>query len=360
MVLARRRWCSLGVVGALVAASLAGCPQLREDDFSAIDTPRPESGGVAGSEGLAAGAGNGATSGGGAAPANGGSTGAGGARGGTAAVTGGAAMTGGVVTSGMGTTGGVEASGGDVTTGGAEVGGGSATGSAGGVGEGGRAGAASGKGGAADGGAASAVAGAGAGAGTGGESGSARAEAGSAGADSGPYCGDAVAGLDEECDGPDLRDLDCAARGYPGGSLRCDPSCHLDESSCTLDVACDFEATGATGTVFTGSTTGRTSAFRDHTCTVGGSGPDLSFSWVAPATRCYVLEVTSPNDIDTILAVFASCALEEELACADDGGFDQLSRLELEAVAGTPYAILVDSFYASDTGTVNVVVSPCW
>ncbi len=202
--------------------------------------------------------------------------------------------------------------------------------------------------------------GAGRGAGAGGKPGSAGSKAGSAGEDARPSCGDAVAEVGEECDGADLRSLDCEARGYPGGTLGCDPDCHLDESSCTLDVACDFEATGTTGTVFTGSTSGRTSALRDHPCTVGGSGPDLSFSWVAPATRCHDLEVTSPNDLDTILGVFASCALDEELACAGDAGTDQLSRLRLDAVAGTRYAILVDSFYASDSGTVNVVVTPCW
>lgn len=142
--------------------------------------------------------------------------------------------------------------------------------------------------------------------------------------------------------------------------LGCDDDCRLDETGCANDVPGDFSATGQTGTIFTGATTGRTSAVRDHSCTVGGSGPDLSVSWIAPATRCYQIEVTSPNDIDTILGVYASCALEDALVCADDGGYDQLSLVRFDAEAGAGYAILVDSFYASDTGTVNVVVSPCW
>ena len=358
--LERRRGCSRWVFGVLVATSLVGCPQLREDDFSAVDTPLPGGGGDAGRDGLDASAGDGATPGGGAALTGGD---------GAAAVTGGVEATGGAVTGGITTggavTGGVEATGGYITTGGTEAGAGSETGGAVGVGGGGGGDAASATGGAAGGTLAPASGGAGGGAGAGGEPGSAGSRAGSAGEDAGPSCGDAVAEVGEECDGADLRSLDCEARGYTGGTLGCNPDCHLDESGCMFGVLCDFEATGQTGTIFTGTTSGRTSAVRDHSCASGGSGPDLSVSWVAPATRCYQIEITSLNDIDTILGVYASCALEEELACDDNGvagndGDNQLSRLQLDAVAGTRYAILVDSFYASDTGTVNVVVTPCW
>ncbi len=48
----------------------------------------------------------------------------------------------------------------------------------------------------------------------------------------GPVCGDGTAECDEQCDGQDLKGLDCEAVGYAPGTLGCDSSCKLDVSGC--------------------------------------------------------------------------------------------------------------------------------
>ncbi len=48
----------------------------------------------------------------------------------------------------------------------------------------------------------------------------------------GPVCGDGVAECSEECDGQDLKGLDCAAVGYGPGTLSCADDCTLDVSAC--------------------------------------------------------------------------------------------------------------------------------
>jgi uncharacterized membrane protein len=49
----------------------------------------------------------------------------------------------------------------------------------------------------------------------------------------GPVCPDGVATGFEECDGTDLKNLDCAALGYTGGTLACKADCTFDASACT-------------------------------------------------------------------------------------------------------------------------------
>lgn len=49
-----------------------------------------------------------------------------------------------------------------------------------------------------------------------------------------PTCGNGVAEQGEQCDGADLRNLECTdLLGYTGGTLACDDQCRFDTSSCT-------------------------------------------------------------------------------------------------------------------------------
>jgi hypothetical protein len=57
----------------------------------------------------------------------------------------------------------------------------------------------------------------------------------------GSSCGDGVAGADEQCDGMDLAEQDCASLGLGTGDLRCNQAtCRYDSSACTRepDRAC--------------------------------------------------------------------------------------------------------------------------
>lgn len=50
-----------------------------------------------------------------------------------------------------------------------------------------------------------------------------------------PDCGNGVIDDGEQCDGGDMAGFDCAALGYSGGALGCDPvACTYDTSGCTL------------------------------------------------------------------------------------------------------------------------------
>jgi len=175
-----------------------------------------------------------------------------------------------------------------------------------------------------------------------------------------PYCGDGEAQGDEACDGDDLKDEDCEGRGYAGGTLACDADCEYSESECIEEADCDFIVEdGNMGPDFHGSTAGRTSSVRDHVCTDGGAGPDLSLAWTPAESGCYRISTFSQNDLDTILSVYDTCALSDELACDDNGGTDQFSQLQFEAVGGTTYAILVDSYFDTDAGSLNVTIMRC-
>jgi hypothetical protein len=51
-------------------------------------------------------------------------------------------------------------------------------------------------------------------------------------------CGDDIAQLPEECDGVDLRGLDCTDLGFTGGTLACTANCMFDASGCTGEPVC--------------------------------------------------------------------------------------------------------------------------
>jgi hypothetical protein len=53
-----------------------------------------------------------------------------------------------------------------------------------------------------------------------------------------PTCLDGVAEGDEQCDGTDLRDLDCTDFWFTGGTLACSPQCNFSFVACTNNPIC--------------------------------------------------------------------------------------------------------------------------
>jgi hypothetical protein len=50
-------------------------------------------------------------------------------------------------------------------------------------------------------------------------------------------CGNGQLDAGEDCDGPDLLNgATCQSRGFAGGQLACDASCHFDTSGCLTQV----------------------------------------------------------------------------------------------------------------------------
>jgi len=172
-------------------------------------------------------------------------------------------------------------------------------------------------------------------------------------------CGDAQRGGDEDCDGTDLGGGSCPAKGFSGGVLACGEDCHFDTGGCTKGPSCDFDGGSRTGVILRADTSLQTSSVATWSCSAGGSGPDVSVTWTASVKGCYQVMVTSDEDLDTILGVFNDCDRGKALACDDNSGADQFSLLEFEAAAGSTYAVVVDSYFKTDTGPIQVRISPC-
>ena len=65
----------------------------------------------------------------------------------------------------------------------------------------------------------------------------------------GEPCGNGIIDPGEECDGGNLNGSSCAAQGFDGGALGCDPVvCVFDTSGCTTDPGntCDGNCNGCT------------------------------------------------------------------------------------------------------------------
>lgn len=83
----------------------------------------------------------------------------------------------------------------------------------------------------------------------------------------------------------------------------------------------------------------------------GGSGPELAFTFTAPADGTYTFD-TSGSLLNTVLYVLADACAGEELGCNDDGDGQQ-SALAVELVAGQTVTVVVDS--VTDNGGPFVV-----
>lgn len=169
-------------------------------------------------------------------------------------------------------------------------------------------------------------------------------------------CGDGKVQADEQCEGSDLVGENCETQGFVAGELVCNDECQLNKEGCTY---C-FTASDSTGVVFSGDTSEHESRVNVHnsSCTDGGEGPDVSFTWTAPTTDCYLITVSSSND--TILSVYDDCSLATELECDDAYGYGQGSEIYFQqATADTEYTVVVDSFSNTDAGPVTVEITTC-
>lgn len=100
----------------------------------------------------------------------------------------------------------------------------------------------------------------------------------------------------------------------------------------------------------------------EPTCTIGdgGNGPDLSYTWTAPADGTYRID-TLGSAIDTVLTVLDACEVDAtELACNDDFGSLQ-SAVIVSLLQDQTIAIVVDAWDAGSAGafTLNINQLTC-
>jgi len=171
-------------------------------------------------------------------------------------------------------------------------------------------------------------------------------------------CGDAV---DNDFDGAvDCDDIDCASF-EPCRETVCDDTVDADmdgmtdcaDDDCTCDPACgamdtcpDGDLGSALGTgVARGSLPGRCDTRQPASLCTGpfsGAGPDIAFSWTAPADGEYSFD-TIGSDFDTTLYLLDGTCDAETLACNDDY-LTVTSRLVTTLSAGQTVIVVVDTY----------------
>jgi len=108
-----------------------------------------------------------------------------------------------------------------------------------------------------------------------------------------------------------------------------------DGSTCESPILIDFAAAGTTG-----DTTGAGNETSSG-CTDTMAGNDVTYMFVLRGTRNVTFET---DGFDTVLYLRSACGdLATELACDDDSGPRQASRIEAQLPAGT-YYLIVDAY----------------
>jgi hypothetical protein len=115
---------------------------------------------------------------------------------------------------------------------------------------------------------------------------------------------------------------------------------------------CDLQLGSVVGpAVATGSTTGQGNDVRLSSCG-GGQAEEVVFCWSAPSAGRYVFD-TIGSDFDTILALYEG---NNEIACNDQDGFSNTSRIEIDLAQNQILAIVVDG-YSTDSGNYILNIS---
>ena len=165
-----------------------------------------------------------------------------------------------------------------------------------------------------------------------------------------PVCGDGVvqAARGESCDDGNFTSGD-----------GCSATCVSEAVTCVTDLSLGSVASVGSLSLAIETAT----ATRDPSCsaTGGRGGRDLSVFWIAPTAGSYQFD-TVGSTRDTIISFFRGCRLtgtELTTDCNDDlpsGSFGP-SSLTLNAAAGEPFTIWVDSYGTAATGTAVLNIS---
>jgi len=133
--------------------------------------------------------------------------------------------------------------------------------------------------------------------------------------------------------------------------------CSLTPDTFCISGACQTVACQDIGSqlgTFPGDNTGYPNTMVPS-CTTNESAGEVCFTWTAPADGVFVMDTEgSTGTNDTILAVLDAGGAE--VACDDDGGTGWLSALQLTAVNGTVYTIIVDT-WSNAVGAFNLNIS---
>jgi cysteine-rich repeat protein len=186
------------------------------------------------------------------------------------------------------------------------------------------------------------------------------------------FCGDALVGAGEDCDGDDLAGNDCSTVGFQTGTLLCTPACAFDTSGCSGTEQCfDAKDNDGDGAIdcsdsdcaaacaescknlptltdpasVAGNTTGH-AAQTDPSCSRPGvaSGPEVIYQLIAAKTGVLDLKLTTASSLN--VSVRTACDdPSTELGCKAG------KRLRLPVTAGTPLFVVVDGIEAKDAGT---------
>jgi hypothetical protein len=185
-------------------------------------------------------------------------------------------------------------------------------------------------------------------------------------------------GLDDDCDGQ-------ADDGNPGGGQSCSTGllgvCASGQSQCSNAMitcmqtqfpstdTCDGLDNDCNGTVDDGCGTcpnnmlmsvapqnvngNNAAAPSVYMGICGGSGPEDSYSFTAPASGLYTID-TIGSATDTVLHVHDMTCQGLELACDDDGGGGLTSLVQVNLTQGQQVVIFADSFSSGGSYVLNI------
>jgi GEVED domain len=130
----------------------------------------------------------------------------------------------------------------------------------------------------------------------------------------------------------------------------------------TMSVTPSNDGCGSSTTVALGTNGPFTNIFATESGIIPSCGigyKDVWFNFTPPCTGPYTIDTCTPQQFDTVLAIYASCG-GSEIACNDDGGTGCGYTSSIQGVAltaGVPIWIRVASYSSTSTGIFNLNVN---